>query len=260
MNPARAGPELLRLIAEPFTAEALFDCLPDIVFFIKNGRGEYVVVNQTLVARCGLHGKDELIGRTVDEVFPPPLGRSYRLQDDAVLARGSAIRDQLELHVYPTGRCGWCITNKLPLRGRDGDVIGLYGVSKDLQAVNERSEDYSRVAQALERVRTQYAEPLNVADLARGARLSVYQFEQRIRKIFHVTAGQLIQKVRMEAAVEQLVATDAPIAAVASCCGYSDQSAFTRKFRRIVGLSPSDYRRHFRVRSESLSLRRAAIG
>ena len=238
--------ELFRDLAAPFTAEALFDCLPDVVFFIKNCRSEYVVVNHTLVERCGRRSKSELLGRTADQVFPPPLGASYRAQDDEVLEAGHAIRNQLELHFYPTGACGWCITSKLPLRGRDGRMIGLYGVSKDLQGANERSEDFSQVAEAVRRIRTEYDRPLNVGDLAHRAGLSIYQFEQRIRRIFHVSAGQLIQKVRMQAAVERLVETDESIATVAARCGYCDQSAFTRKFRETVGLSPSAYRRSFR--------------
>lgn len=248
MDAAAAHLDVFGRLAAPFTGEALFDCLPDVVFFIKNSRSEYVVVNRTLVERCGRHTKQELIGRTADEVFPPPLGRSYRLQDDEVLRKGHPIRDQLELHFYPTGRCGWCVTNKLPLRGRDGAVIGLYGVSKDLQATEEDGEGFSQIAEALQRIRSRYDEPLQVSDLARRANLSVYQFEQRIRRIFHVTAGQLIQKVRMEAAVERLVESDESIADVAVRCGYSDQSAFTRKFRETVGLSPSEYRRSFRRR------------
>jgi len=62
----------------------------------------------------------------------------------------------------------------------------------------------------------------------------VYRFEQRIRKIFHLTAGQLLQKTRMEAAVGRLRESDESIASVALDCGYSDQSAFTRQFRQAV--------------------------
>lgn len=234
--------ELFPQLAEPFTAEALFDCLPDMVFFIKNRRGEYVVINRTLVERCGRRDKRELIGRRADEVFPVPLGRKYLAQDQQVLASGLPILDQLELHFYPNGTRGWCVTNKLPLRGRDGAMIGLFGVSKDLQAANERSADFSQIAEAVRRIQTQYAEPLTVRELAKHARLSVYQFEQRIRRIFHITAGQLIQKVRMDAAVQRLRDSDASIAAVAVECGYSDQSAFTRKFRQTIGCSPTEYR------------------
>lgn len=245
MDEAAAQLQLFGQVAAPFTGEALFDCLPDVVFFVKNATGAYVVVNQTLVERCGRRTKQELIGHTADEVFPPPLGHSYRLQDDEVLRHGHAIRDQLELHVYPTGRCGWCVTNKLPLRARDGAVVGLYGVSKDLQVAQEDGEDFAQIAAALQRIRSQYDQPLQVSELARRANLSVYQFEQRIRRIFHVTAGQLIHKVRMQAAVERLVETRESIATIAMRCGYSDQSAFTRKFRETVGLSPSEYRRNF---------------
>ena len=222
--------------------EVLFDRLPDLVFFVKNGRGEYTVVNQTLVERCARRAKSELIGRRPDEVFPAPLGRSYREQDEEVLASGEPIHDQLELHFYPNGRRGWCITHKLPLRGRDGAVTGLYGFSRDLQAANERGEDYSQVAEAVRRIHHEYGEPLRVAALARSAGLSAYQFDRRVRRIFQIGAGQLLQKVRLEAALARLRESRASIAAIASECGYSDQSAFTRRFHRTIGMSPSDYR------------------
>ena len=253
MNEAELQSELFRRLAQPFTAEALFDRLPDVVFFIKNDRGQYVIVNQTLVERCGRSDKRELIGRRADEVFPALLGQGYREQDEEVLSRGHAIRDQLELHFYPTGQCGWCVTNKLPLRGHDGGVVGLYGVSKDLQGPNERSEHFAPVAAAVRRIRAHYDQALQVGDLARHAGLSVYQFEQRIRRIFHISAGQLVQKTRLEAAVERLTETDESIAAIATACGYSDQSAFTRKFREAVGLSPSEYRRGFRASAPGAS-------
>jgi AraC-like DNA-binding protein len=234
--------ELFSRLAEPFTGEALFDCLPDLVFFIKNQRGEYVVVNQTLVGRCGRRTKEELIGRRPDELFPAPLGDSYRAQDENVLRHGAPILNQLELHFYAVGGRGWCLTNKLPLRDAAGRVVGLTGVSKDLQAGNERGEDFSAVAEAVQQIKHHFAEPLRVKDLAARTGLSVYQFEQRIRKIFQLTAGQLIQKTRMENAVRRLRETNDAIAMIALDCGYSDQSAFTRQFRQTAGLSPTEYR------------------
>ncbi len=95
--------ELFSQLGAPFTGEMLFDCLSDVVFFIKNQLGQYVVVNHTLVQRCGLSGKQELIGRRPDEVFPRPLGSSYRDQDEAILRGGSPINNQLELQLYPCG-------------------------------------------------------------------------------------------------------------------------------------------------------------
>ena len=235
--------EVFSQLSEPFTGEAVFDCLPDLVFFIKNVRGEYGVVNETLVERCGKRQKSDLLGRRPDEVFPAPLGRSYRAQDEQVLRSGDPILDQLEMHFYPNGRRGWCITNKFPMRGRGGAVTGLFGFSRDLQAANERSEDYSQVAAAVRRIHTQFDQPLKVKDLAKQAGLSVYQFDRRMRRIFRISAGQLIQKVRLDAALHRLRETDDSIAEVASACGYSDQSAFTRRFRETIGMSPTEFRR-----------------
>ena len=240
MHPLQAG--LFSQLAEPFTGEALFDCLPDVVFFVKNHRCEYVVMNQTLVERCGRRSKRELIGKRADELFPAPLGEIYRAQDESVLRRGEAILNQLELHFYASGGRGWCLTNKLPLRDRNGGIIGLVGISKDLHAANERSGDFALVARMVRRIQENFGARLRVKDLAAGAGLSGYQFEQRIRKIFQLTAGQLIQKTRMEAAVQRLRETEDAIAAIALDCGYSDQSAFTRQFRQTTGLTPTEYR------------------
>lgn len=234
--------ELFSRLAEPFTGEALFDCVSDVVFFIKNRRGEYVVVNQTLVERCGKREKAELIGRRVDELFPGPLATGYRAQDELVCRHGTAVRNQLEIHFYASGERGWCLTNKLPLRDKAGNVIGLMGISRDLQAANKRGQDYSRVARAVKHIQAHFSAPLRVSELAKLAGLSPYQFEQRIRAIFHLTAGQFIQKVRMEHAMRRLRESALPIAQLALECGYSDQSAFTRQFRQTTGLTPSDYR------------------
>ena len=237
--------DFLAQLAEPFVGEALFDCLGDLVFFIKNFKGEYVVVNKTLAERCGRRDKSELIGRRADEMFPPPLGQKYRAQDEKVITSGEGIYNQLELHFYVSGGRGWCLTNKLPLRNRSGRVIGLVGISKDLQTVNERSGDYAQVAAAVDHIKTHFHEPLRVKELAGKAGFSEYQFVQRIRKIFQITAGQLIQKTRMDYAVRQLRETKNPVAGIALESGYSDQSAFTRQFRQATGLSPVEYRRVF---------------
>jgi PAS domain S-box-containing protein len=235
--------DLFSQLDEPFTGEALFDCLSDLVFFIKNSRGEYVAMNQEMVARCGRREKGDLIGRKADEVHPPPLGQSYRAQDEALLKTGEPILNQLELQLYHAGGTGWCLTNKLPLRGRQGRVVGLVGISKDLQTPNEKSEDFSRVARAVDFIQTHFGEPLKIPALAHLAGLSPYQFDQRIRRIFQITAGQFIHKVRMDAAVRRLRNSGDSVAAIAQDCGYSDQSAFTRQFHQTVGLSPIQFRR-----------------
>jgi AraC-like DNA-binding protein len=233
---------LLNQLAEPFTGEQLFDHLPDIVFFIKNTRGEYMVVNSTLVQRCGLRQKSQLIGRTPAEVLRPPLGLSFEAQDRKVLQSGQPLLAQLELHLYPSREVGWCLTSKLPLLKRDGGVIGLVGVSQDLRLPDSSTEEYRNVSAAVAHAEANLATPPSVRELADIAGMSPYQLDRRIRIAFGLTTSQWLLKLRVDLAERHLRQTDRSIAAIALETGYSDQSAFTRQFRRATGLSPREYR------------------
>ncbi len=220
--------------------DRLFDGVPDIVFFIKDTNGRYMAVNDTLATRCGLADKNDAIGLTAGELFPPPLGDAFALQDQKILRSGHPIRDHLELHLYPGGRNGWCLTFKEPIIGKNGKVAGICGISRDLHSPGE---DFTAMSSAIEHIHHHYDEALRLPGLAEMAGLSVYQFDQRIRALFHVTAGQYLVKVRIDAACLRLSASDEPIAQIALSCGYSDQSSFSRQFKQAVGISPLAYRK-----------------
>ena len=223
--------------------EALFDAVPDIVFFVKDGGCRYAAVNQTLVRRCGFARKADVIGRTAADLFPPPLGAGYLEQDRAVLRTGRAITDKLELHLYPGGRRGWCITTKVPIRDARGAVIGIAGLSRDLRLPGERHAEFRGLAESVRHIQAHFGETLRLEDLAARAALSAYQFEQRMKKLFDVTAGQFVMRTRIEAACDRLRAGGAPIADIALECGFYDQSAFARQFKAATGLTPTEYRR-----------------
>jgi len=237
---------LRTLIGATLFAEALFDHIPDVVYFIKDRAGRYAVVNQTLVTRCGRRTKDELVGCTAREVFPSPLGDRFLHQDLEVLSSGVPIVHKLELHLYPTRLEGWCLTDKLPLRNPGGRIEGIAGISRDLQSPGAEADHFAEVATVLEHIRDQPGSELRVEGLAKLAGLSVYQLNRRLRIIFGITANQLIAKTRIDAASELLRSGDTPIAEIANACGYFDQSAFSRVFRRTAGLTPRQYRARYR--------------
>lgn len=227
-------------------AEALFDRLPEVVFFVKDQEGRYRAVNETLVERLGRRSKAEVLGRTPLELFPEPLGRRYAEQDRRVLGEGLEIRAQLELHLYRGGLRGWCLTDKLPLRDARGAIVGLAGLSRDLQPPEGGSADYRRVARAAELIRSRHAGPLPLGGVAREVGLGRRQLERLMRRVFGLSPGQLLVQARLEAASRLLREGRLGISDVAQACGYSDHSAFTRQFRATVGLTPTAFRRAFR--------------
>ncbi len=234
---------LFERLARPFTAEPLFDHLPDVVFFIKDRDGRYLSVNQTLVERCGKQDKSELLGRRPSEVLGETLGRGYESQDRSVLETGHRLLSQLELHVYRSRDVGWCLTSKLPLVGKDGSTIGLVGVSQDLRLPDVTTEEFRHLDEAVRYVEAHIADPPSIRELAAIAKMSVYQLDRRMQRVFRLTTGQWVLQTRINHARNRLVDTDLPIATIAQEAGYSDQSAFTRQFRRSTGLSPSEFRR-----------------
>ena len=240
-TPVEARAALGERMADVFFAEPLFDALPDVVFFVKDAQGRYVVVNQTLVQRCGMKHKAALLGRTSAEVFAHPFGQTYLAQDLAVLAGGAEIDDQLELHLYPNRAPGWCLTRKQALRDAGGAIVGLSGISRDLAMADQKNPAYRKVAAAVHLIHDRYDQPLPLAELARVANMSESQIERYFLRIFHLTPRQLIIKTRVDAA-SRMLAGAASVADIAQACGYADHSAFTRQFKATVGLTPSQYR------------------
>ncbi|MEQ8854320.1 AraC family transcriptional regulator [Gimesia sp.] len=138
---------------------------------------------------------------------------------------------------------GWCLTTKLPLKNRRGTVVGLVGVSQDLQLPDYATAEYQHVATAIQYAEQHLAEPPSIPELAAQAQMSRYQFDRRIRRVFGLNASQWLLKLRIDLAQQQLCETDAPISTIALNVGYADQSAFTRQFRKTTGMTPQDYRR-----------------
>ena len=233
--------------------ERLFDALPDVVFFAKDAEGRYTHANQTLVDRLRLTKRAQLVGRRTDDLFPGGLGDRYREQDEAVLRGGPEIAGQLELHLYPNRAPGWCLTHKLAWRepaaggGRRRDrIVGLVGLSRDLATPGlshaTPPATYARVAHVVERLQHDFAEPLQIGELARAAGLSIAQLERHVTQLYRVSPRQLLARARLDAALALLAEGDASVATIAHACGYADPSAFARQFKRSTGLSPSDWR------------------
>ena len=220
---------------------ALFDQLPDVVFFCKDTAGRYTHGNRTLLERLGLERLDQLRGKTTSEVFPEPLGGNYAQQDERVLRTGLSVVNELERHLFPNHQAGWCLTVKHALT-EGGRIRGVAGISRDLKSPSTQHPVYQRLASSLQHAREHCTDPITVRELARHAGLSVAQLERHLTALLQLAPSRWLLSLRLEVAMRQLEA-DGPIAHVAADCGFADHSAFTRAFRRHVGLSPSAYRR-----------------
>ena len=219
--------------------EVLFDALPNVVFFVKDQEGRYTHANLTLVSRLGMKHRSEVVGRTANELFPAGLGGVYSAQDRRVLD-GELIEDHLEVHIFPNRKPGWCLTCKRPVRV--GNYIqGLVGISRDLKSPDGRHPTYDRLRRVCTHLQQHYASTVSMQTLADLAGLSMAQLERHFNRVFLLTPRQALNKLRIEAAM-RLLRGNGSVASIGAACGFTDQSAFTRRFRSTVGMAPRAYR------------------
>ena len=90
-----------------------------------------------------------------------------------------------------------------------------------------------------------YAEPLDVAALARAARLSPAHFSREFRRAFGETPHQYLLTRRLERAAALLRSTERSVAQICFMVGLRSVGSFTTSFGRAYGLSPTAYRASF---------------
>ncbi|MDK2122955.1 AraC family transcriptional regulator [Parachitinimonas caeni] len=234
-------------LAQPLFVEALFDRMPDMVFSVKDRAGRYVEISQACAERCGLGHKHEAIGLTAHQLFPPHMADRYAEQDEALFRSGEPVVDNLDLTLFNDRQPGWCLSNKTPLFNAAGDIIGLACLSRDLIEPSRAGLIDERMAATVDTMLARYAEVLRVEDLAIQAGLTPAQFERRMKKIFQLSPSQFITKTRIDAAAQRLVHGDDAIADIALACGFCDQSALSKQFRQLTGMTPRQYRQWMRL-------------
>lgn len=231
--------------ATPSRLEFLFNHLPDAYCFAKDRERRFVRCNRAFAALLRAESVDQIVGLRDLDFFPRSLADNYVRDDDAVMKSATAIVDKAELVRTPRGSVEWYYTTKLPIFGERGEVIGIAGVTRDINRMKSNNERALYWAPVLETIVANYAEPLSTAFLAAKACLSVSQFDRRFKKRFLTTPRKYVANVRINAACHLLASTELPIASIALQTGFYDQSHFTNQFTRAKGISPAQYRRNY---------------
>jgi AraC-like DNA-binding protein len=115
----------------------------------------------------------------------------------------------------------------------------------DVRSVNlprRRDLDLARAAQAL--LDRDFRSPPNFSDLAREIGTSQNKLKSVFTQTFGLTLADYCLERRVREAQQLLMEATLTIAQVAERVGYEHQSSFTAAFKKQVGMSPREYRRH----------------
>ncbi len=223
--------------------QQLFNYLPEVYFVVKDCDGRVMMANAVAARLCGFEHESEMIGKTDYDLFARDRADAYVQDDRYVLDAGESIIDRVEMAPDPDNAINWFVTTKIPLYSHAGEIIGLACIARNMTDAYEKLRPYAEMNEVLEYVRENHGQPIKIGDLAKMAHLSPSQFERRFHKVFHITPTRHILNVRVRTACKLLATTNNTIVSIALETGFYDHSHFVRNFRKVMGLSPSAYRK-----------------
>ena len=165
----------------------MLEALPDIYFFAKDLRGEFVATNAAMLDALGLRRESEMLGKTDYEVVPAEIADEYREQDSRIHLTGDLLRNDVQLVPDRAGTLTWYLVTKVPLFSGKGDVIGVAGLMRDVHSAGAVLGPYKEITPVLHHIMQNYRAHIAVEDLAEIAGMSVRQLERRFKTLFQVT-------------------------------------------------------------------------
>ncbi len=127
-----------------------------------------------------------------------------------------------------------------------GAVLAITA-DKPAPARRPSARDERRITTAVRRIEAQATEglglnELGLNELAGAAAMSPYHFLRTFRQVTGMTPHQYVLHTRLHRAAARLRASADPISAIAFKAGFNDLSTFNRRFRRLIGATPTVYR------------------
>ncbi len=137
------------LARQKYILDTFMASVPDTIYF-KDRESRLTKVNRAHALRTGFQHPSELVGKTDFDFFPEEQARPKYEQEQEIIRSGQPVLAVAE----PDGEGHWSLTTKMPLRDEHGDIIGTFGISRDITplkqaeaeilALNEQLKDENR--------------------------------------------------------------------------------------------------------------------
>ncbi len=125
--------------AAPLFFNRLMESLPDHVYF-KDREGRFLCVNQAHATYLGLRSPAEAIGKTDYDFFEASQARQKDADEREIIRTGEGFIEKEERASSIRGIERWVLSTKLPLLGDDGEIIGTFGISRNISEMKHARE------------------------------------------------------------------------------------------------------------------------
>ena len=145
--PLRRGPE--ELVDDRYLLDALLENTPDHVYF-KDSQSRFLRISRALADWLGLSEPAEAIGQSDFDFFGEDHSRKAFADEQRLMQTGESLVGIEEQEKWADGREAWVSTTKVPLRDRNGNVVGVFGISRDITARKHAEQQLQGQAKQLE--------------------------------------------------------------------------------------------------------------
>ncbi|MDB5389756.1 MAG: sensor protein [Planctomycetaceae bacterium] len=134
---------------ERFLFQTLTGSLPHAIYF-KDRESRFIRINRSLTQAFGLADPEQAVGKT-DADFFAPVYAARSLRDELELMRtGEPILSREEQEIWPDGRETWVSSTKMQLKDDDGNVVGTFGISREITDIMRARFETQKAREAAE--------------------------------------------------------------------------------------------------------------
>lgn len=130
---------------EPFLFNALMDNMADSIYF-KDRHCRLLRVSRKMASVLGYENPADMIEKTDIDLFGKEFGEKTKIDDLNVMKSGEPIIGLVESRHLANGDTNWTSTTKFPLRDENGIVVGLLGITREINELIRTQFDLQHMA------------------------------------------------------------------------------------------------------------------
>jgi methyl-accepting chemotaxis protein len=133
----RNGKSVVEAAPDPLLADhgvllsALLDVVQGVVYF-KDLQGRFVLINRAMARVLKVGSPGEAVGKSDFDFFTEEHASPAFADEQEIIRTGLPLLNKEEKETWADGRITWVSTTKMPLLGKDGRIIGTFGISRDV--------------------------------------------------------------------------------------------------------------------------------
>ncbi len=128
--------------------EALLEHSQDFIYF-KDRESRFLRCSRAVSERFGV-GEASIIGKTDFDLFADAHAESAFKDEQEIMRTGCPVIGKIEREITKDGRESWSLTSKMPLRNEAGEIIGTFGINKDITERHQAAAALARERHLLE--------------------------------------------------------------------------------------------------------------